>query len=177
MGRGGTGRRRGRENCDWDVKSINQSINQSLTHSINLPKETAKWYCNSKATEINREYKANKINTSNRKMNEIFILTFRYARKSKEASWLSERLQTLHTGMHAHRSSDADRDTQLLREDERIKRQRKIWRHDIKATGRGIESKCSLSKWKTQTSSHWNSPFLANCQLWKLGIPSRSNFP
>lgn len=30
--------------------------------------------------------------------------------------------------------------TRLLREDERLKRQGKIWRHNIKETGRGIES-------------------------------------
>lgn len=78
----------------------------------------------------------------NRKMNEIFILTFRYARKSKdwEAGYLKGCMHYTQEGMHIEILMLIEALTQLLGEDERIKRQGKIWKHNIKETGRGIES-------------------------------------
>lgn len=72
----------------------------------------------------------------------------------READYLKGCMYYTQEGMHIEVLMLIEALTWLLREDERLKRQGKIWRHNIKKTGRGIESKCSLSKRKTQTSSH-----------------------
>lgn len=64
----------------------------------------------------------------------------------RQADYLKGYIHYIQECMHIEVLMLTEALTWLLREDERIKRQGKIWRHNIKETGRGIESKCSLSK-------------------------------